>query len=225
VVSARAAAGFPSAGEFLTSAGFGGVAALIAAVVVALVVFVAARKASQRDQAELQLQERHYEQVREDRERAAGIALCEQRFRWVVETAGLEPAASESATLGLGPELALELLAGLHRDATRLGDDTLVKAIAVYLNQFSLVLAQQGGPLAHLNGTSKAERDATSTVDVGADDSAVTSPAPHPAGPPKAGQPEPDSPPTEKAAEPVASSETDATAASGTAAPRRRRSR
>jgi hypothetical protein len=213
----------PSAGEFLTSAGFAGAAALLAALVVALVVYGVARGASNRHRAELQLQERHYEKVREDRERAAGIALCEQRFRWVVETAGLEPAASESATLGLGPELALELLVGLQRDATRLGDETLVKAIAVYLNQFSLVLAQQGGPLAHLNGEPKNQSVATSLSDVGADDPAVDSPA----APPEAAQPEPDSPSTE-VTEPAASSEAEAAAAaasSSAAVARRRRSR
>lgn len=217
-MSAEAASGFPSTGEFLTSAGFGGAAELLAALVVALIVFGVARRASHRHQAELQSQERHYEKVREDRERAAGIALCEQRFRWVVETAGLEPAASESATLGLGPEVALELLVGLHRDATRLGDDTLVKAIAVYLSQFSLVLAQQGGPLAHLSGELKNDRAASSSADVGAAESPVSPPA----APLEAAQPEPDSPSKEKAAEPAASSKADATAAPSSAASHRR---
>jgi hypothetical protein len=223
MVSAQSASGFPSAGEFLTSAGFGGAAALVAALVVALVVLGVARGASNRHRAELQLQEQHYEKVREDRERAAGIALCEQRFRWVVETAGLEPAASESATLGLGPELALELLVGLRRDATRLGDDTLVKAIAVYLNQFSLVLAQQGGPLAHLNGEPKNASAAASLSGVRADNPAVDSPVPHSAASPEAAQPEPDSPSTEEAGEPAASSEADAATASSSAAVSRRR--
>lgn len=205
------AAGFPSTGEFVTSAGFGGAAELLAALVVALIVFGVARRASQRHEAKLQLQEHHHEKVREDRERVAGIALCEQRFRWVVETAGLEPAASESATLGLGPELALELLVGLHRDATRLGDDTLVKAIAVYLSQFSLVLTQQGGPLAHLSGELKNE--------------SAESPVSPPAAPLEAAQPEPDSPSTEKAAEPAPSSKADAAVSPSSAASRRRRAR
>lgn len=221
-MTAEAASGFPSTGEFLTSAGFGGAAELLAALVVALIVFGVARRASHRHQAELQSQERHYEKVREDREHAAGIALCEQRFRWVVETAGLEPAASESATLGLGPELALELLVGLRRDATRLGDDTLVKAIAVYLSQFSLVLTQQGGPLAHLSGRLKNESAASSSADVGADDPAAESPVSPSAAPLEVAQPEPDSPSIEKAAEPAASSKTDATAAPSSAASRRR---
>jgi hypothetical protein len=68
---------------------------------------------------------------------------------WVVDTAGLEPA-GETATLGLGPELALEILRGLLRDAEQLSDATLAGAVMVHLNQFSLVLAQQAGPLAEL---------------------------------------------------------------------------
>ena len=47
--------------------------------------------------------------------------------------------------LGLGPELALTLLEGLHRDAKELGDDTLTAATRVYLTQYALVLGQQGG--------------------------------------------------------------------------------
>ena len=41
---------------------------------------------------------------------------------------------ADDASLGLGPELALELLEGLHRDAKELGDDTLARAVAVYLD-------------------------------------------------------------------------------------------
>jgi len=68
---------------------------------------------------------------------------------WLVETAGTEPAArdADEASLGLGPELALELLEGLHRDAEELGDETLARAVTVYLAQYGLVLGQQGGPL------------------------------------------------------------------------------
>lgn len=144
----------PPAREFLTSAGFGGALALLAAIVLALVVVVVVWRASKRHRAELEQRERHYEQERATKERAAEIAVAEQRFRWIVETAGLEPSAGENATLRLGPELALELLSGLLSDAKRLGDDTLAKAITVYLNQFSLVLTQQGGPLAHLRNGS-----------------------------------------------------------------------
>lgn len=65
-----------------------------------------------------------------------------------MKTAGLEPAASEGATLGLGAERAMATLRGLLRDAERLGDETLADAVTVY--QFALVLAQQGGPLSEL---------------------------------------------------------------------------
>ena len=46
---------------------------------------------------------------------------------WLVETAGTAAAARDTyeASLGLGPELALELLEGLHRDAKELGDEML----------------------------------------------------------------------------------------------------
>lgn len=140
----------PPAREFITSAGFGAALALLAVVLLTLIFVVHGWRASRRHREELDQRERHYEAERDERERAADLAICGERFKWVVETAGIEPAAGESATLGLGPEVALELLAGLHRDATRLGDETLAKAIAVYLNQFSLVLAQQGGQLSHL---------------------------------------------------------------------------
>ena len=96
---------------------------------------------------ELEQQERQNRERREDEQHAAAVTRCWQRLVWVVETAGIEPAASERATLGLGPELALELLRGLLRDAEELGDDTLAKAVSVYLGQFSLVLAQQGSLL------------------------------------------------------------------------------
>jgi hypothetical protein len=74
----------------------------------------------------------------------------------VVQTAGIEPATSEGAALGLGPELALELLRGLLRDAEQLADATLASAVTVYQNQFALVLAQQGGSLSGLAAASAA---------------------------------------------------------------------
>ncbi|MCV7079027.1 hypothetical protein [Mycobacterium szulgai] len=140
----------PSARDFLTSAGFGGAAALAAVIILALIAMFAARRASKRHRALIEQQERHHQELREDEQRAAAIARCWQRLVWVVETAGMEPASSESATLGLGPELALELLRGLLRDAELLGDETLAASVMVYLNQFSLVLAQQAGSLTGL---------------------------------------------------------------------------
>lgn len=153
--------GWPSTREFVTSAGFGGAMALLAAIVIALVVFGVMWRASKRHQAEREQRERHDAEEQAKKDRAAEIAVVEQRFRWIVETAGIEPAANEHATLRLGPELALELLNGLLTDARRLGDETLARGITVYLNQFSLVLAQQGGPLAQLKNGSPQPKSAT----------------------------------------------------------------
>jgi hypothetical protein len=149
----------PPARDFLTSAGFGGAAALAAAIIVALVAVFVVRRASKRHRMELEQVERQHRERRDDEQRAAGVTRCWQRLVWVVETAGIEPAASEGATLGLGPELALELLRGLLRDAEQLGDDTLAKAVSVYLGQFSLVLAQQGSSLSELGEISPSATD------------------------------------------------------------------
>jgi hypothetical protein len=173
----------PTARDFLTSAGFGGAAALVAAIILVLIAIFALRKASQRHQLRLEQQEHHLQEIREDELRAAAVTRCWQRFVWVVETAGLEPAASENATLGLGPELALELLSGLLRDAEKLGDDTLTKSVAVYLNQLSLVLAQQSGPLSGLAAAGSAPPRAKV-------DERARPPAPKPPPPPaKAAEP------------------------------------
>ena len=75
----------------------------------------------------------------------------------MVDTAGIEPAVSEGATLGLGPAVTLELLGGLLRDAERLGDETLAKAVAVYQEQLLLVLAQQAGSVADLGAPTRAQ--------------------------------------------------------------------
>jgi len=144
----------PPARDFVTSAGFGGAAALVAAVVVALVALLVMRRTSTRHRLDLEVRERQHQQRREDEQHAAAVARCWQRLVWVVETAGIEPAAAEGAALGLGPELALELLRGLLRDAEQLGDDTLASAVAVYLGQFTLVLAQQGSLLSEFSSPS-----------------------------------------------------------------------
>jgi hypothetical protein len=149
----------PPAREFLTSAGFGGAAALAAAIVLAAVAAVAARRASNRHRSELEQRDRHQRQRREDEQHAAAVTRCWQRLVWVVETASIEPAASEGATLGVGPELALELLRGLLQDAEQLGDGTLAKAVSVYLGQFSLVLAQQGSLLSEFEAATASPAD------------------------------------------------------------------
>lgn len=148
--------GWPSTREFLTSAGFGGAMALLAAIIIALTITGLAWRASKRHTVELEQRKLHDAEEQATKDRAAEITVVDERFRWIVETAGIEPAASEHATLRLGPELALELLNGLLSDARRLGDQTLARGITVYLNQFSLVLTQQGGPLAALkNGSTR----------------------------------------------------------------------
>lgn len=134
----------PPAREFVTSAGFGGAAALLAALVLAAVALFALGRVSKRHRLQLDQQERHNQLVRDAEQHNAGVQRCWQRLVWVVETAALEPATSQGATVGLGPELALELLRGLLHDAEDLGDATLTGAVSVYLNQFSLVLAHQG---------------------------------------------------------------------------------
>ena len=130
----------------MVSPGFAGVVALLAAVIVACAVLYASRRARQRFEQQREQQERRQDQTRDD----AANALAWERWQWVVDTAGIEPAASEGATLGLGPAVTLELLGGLLREAERLGDETLAKAVAVYQEQLVLVLAQQAGPVSDI---------------------------------------------------------------------------
>jgi hypothetical protein len=113
-------------------------------------VLYASRRAGKRHKQELEQRERHRQEAREDEQHALAVGRCWERLKWLVETAGIEPATSEGANLGLGPELTLELLRGLRRDAEQLADDTLAKAVTTYQSQFALVLIQQGGPLSEL---------------------------------------------------------------------------
>lgn len=140
----------PPAREFVTSAGFGGAAALVAAVLLAAVILFAVGRASKRDRMLREQQDRHSEQARDAERHNTAVQRCWQRLVWVVETAGIEPASSQAASLGLGPELTEALLRGLLRDAEQLGDETLRDAVAVYLDQVARVLAQQGGLLSGL---------------------------------------------------------------------------
>lgn len=140
----------PPARDFLMSAGFEGVATLLAAVIVLSAVMVGSRRAGKRGVAEREQRDRHHEERRADEQHAAAVARCWDRWWQLLETAGIEPSASEGATLGLGPEVALEVLRGLLRDAEQLGDETLTMAIAVYQEQLLLVLVQQSGPLSAL---------------------------------------------------------------------------
>jgi len=135
--------------DFLVSPGFAGLLALLAAVIAAAAVLYASRRARQRSEQQHDHDERRQAQARDDQQ----DALAWERWQWVVDNAGIEPAASEGATLGLGPAVTVELLAGLLRDAERLGDETLAKAVAVYQEQLVLVLAQQAGPVSEIAGT------------------------------------------------------------------------
>lgn len=138
--------------EFVVSPGFVGVAAVVAALIVLGAVLYAVRRAGKRLEQELEQRERHHNEVRDAKQHGLASAQCWQTLKWLVDTAGVEPAAGEGATLGLGPELAMATLRGLLRDAERLKDETLADAVTAYQGQFALILAQQGGPLSELAG-------------------------------------------------------------------------
>lgn len=137
--------------DFVVSPGFAGLMALLAAIVVAGAVLYWSRRARQRFELRRAEQDRRHDRARDD----ADKALAWERWQWVVENAGIEPAVSEGATLGLGPAVTLELLGGLLRDAERLGDETLTRAVAVYQEQLVLVLAQQAGPVSNVAGAAE----------------------------------------------------------------------
>jgi hypothetical protein len=139
----------PTLRDFVLSPGFAAALVLVAAIIVFCAVLYASGRAGRRLDRQLEQQDAHHQQARTDRQRRQAINRCWDRMVWLVETAGTEPAArdTDEASLGLGPELALELLEGLHRDAKELGDETLARAVTVYLAQYGLVLGQQGGPL------------------------------------------------------------------------------
>ncbi|WP_342314763.1 hypothetical protein LIX17_25260 (plasmid) [Mycobacterium avium subsp. hominissuis] len=140
----------PPARDFILSPGFAGATALLAALIIMGAVVYGSRRTGKRHRAEQDQNERHHAERRADEQHAAAVARCWDRWWQVLQTAALEPAASEGATLGLGPEVTLQVLKGLLRDAEQLGDDTLTQAITVYQEQFLLVLAQQSGPLSRL---------------------------------------------------------------------------
>jgi hypothetical protein len=117
--------------EFLVSPGFAGAAAVVAALIVLCAVLFAVRRAGKRLNRELEQREQHHQQARAAEQRAQASAHSCWTLKWLVETAGPEPAAGEGATLGLGPELAMATLRGLLRDAERLEDETLADAVTV----------------------------------------------------------------------------------------------
>jgi hypothetical protein len=142
----------PAPEDYVVSPGFAGLLIVLAAIVLFCAVLYSGRRSAARLNARLEQQDRQHQERREDRDRMAVIDRCWQRLAWLVETAGTEPAAqyADEAILGLGPELALELLQGIHRDATDAGDETLSRAAAVYLTQYGLVLGNQAAALPEL---------------------------------------------------------------------------
>lgn len=138
----------PPARDFLVSGGFGGAAAVLAALIVALIAVVALLQAGKRFRLRTEQRERHHKELRDDERHAAAVKACRERLAWVVDKGSMEPAAAADATVGFGPELALTVLQGLLEEARQLDDATLAAAAAVQLKQFSRVLAQQGSALA-----------------------------------------------------------------------------
>jgi hypothetical protein len=136
----------PPLSDFLLSPGFGGGLVVLAAVIVFLAAF---RRETRRLDKQLGMQDKHHQEIRADGQRREAIERCWQRLVWLVKSAGAEPAEldADEASLGLGPELTLAILEGLHRDSKELADDTLAEAVAVYLSQYGLVLGQRVGSL------------------------------------------------------------------------------
>ena len=118
--------------EFVVSPGFAGAAAVVAALIVFCAVLYTVRRAGKILTEELDQRERHHQETRDAEQRALAAQQCWDTLKWLVNTAGVEPAASEGATLGLGPELAMTTLRGLLRDAERLGDETHAEAVTVH---------------------------------------------------------------------------------------------
>lgn len=154
---------------------------MLGVVLVVCAVLYGSRRAGKRFQRELEQRERHHQQAREDARHAAAVARCWEHWWRVVDTAGIEPAAGEGATLGLGPEVTLALVRGLLRDAEQLGDDTLARAVGVYLDELSLVLAQQGGALSGLAAPAPPSARAAGRPDKRPASAAAAKPAHQPA--------------------------------------------
>jgi hypothetical protein len=134
----------PPLNDFVLSPGFGGGLVLLAALFVLL---GASRREARRLDRQLGQQDKHHQEVRADGQRREALERCWQRLVWLVNTASTQPVAphSDEASLGLGPELTLAILEGLHREAKDLEDGTLTQAVAVYLQQYGLVLGQRIG--------------------------------------------------------------------------------
>lgn len=152
----------PPLRDWVSTAGFTGVCVLLAALIILAAVLISARRADKRHTREIHQRDEHHQDARDADQRAAEIEQCWQRLTWVITTADTEPSALDPATanMGLGPELAEELLKGIVRDAKELGDETLERAAAVALNQLGLVLTQQARRLTEVATATAALTDA-----------------------------------------------------------------
>jgi hypothetical protein len=90
----------PPLRDFIVSPGFAGAAALVAAIIALCAVLYGSRRAAKRLNQQLEQRERHHQQARHDDQHGAAVTRCWQRLVWLVETAGIEPAANQNATLG-----------------------------------------------------------------------------------------------------------------------------
>ena len=106
--------------SFFTSAGFGGMATLLAAIVAGGVALFSVRRTRQQHERQLAAQER-------DRR----IARCWERLTWLADTSF-----TSTADPGLAPELVNELIEELDKEATKLADETLTLAVTALGTQF-----------------------------------------------------------------------------------------
>lgn len=144
----------PTLKEFTVSAGFGGTAALVAAIIAASAAIYSVNRTAKSHKDQLEQQDRHFSTThateritRRQDETAQAVMRCWDRLVWLVESASTRPAAADAASssLNLGPELAYDLLQTLEADARGLEDSTLEKAVNSYVTQFGLVLTKQVG--------------------------------------------------------------------------------
>ncbi len=112
--------------SFVTSAGFGGAATFLAAVVAGGVALFSVRRTRLQHECQLAAQER-------DRR----IARCWERLTWLASISF-----TSSADPGLAPDLVNELITELDKEAMDLDDDTLALAVAALGTQFLNMLQE-----------------------------------------------------------------------------------
>lgn len=153
----------PPLRDWVSTSGFTGACLVLAALIILTALLISARRTDKRHTRAMDQLDQHQQDARDADQRTAAIEQCWQRLTWVITTADTEPAALDPATanMGLGPELAEELLNGIVRDAKELGDETLERAAAVALNQLGLVLTQQARRLTEVATATQALTDGT----------------------------------------------------------------